>query len=338
MSGIKIALSSPEAVHRLHDLAESLLKIHGGLTRELRQILVRKAEELDVHLLDLKDIVNPLSPRSDSNFSGNTLLPAAGEEWVDPVTGMVFLWIPQGCFQMGSPKSEIDRTSDEEPVHEVIMDGFWMGKFAVTNMQYRRFRNEHDSGVYKGFSLNSENQPVVEVSWQDAQAFAAWLTDRNAGVYSFTLPTESQWEYACRSGTMTSRFWGEIPDQGCAYANVYDIAKKKQFDFIWPHHNYNTGHFVTASVGSFQPNPFGLYDMLGNVWEWCEDVYSFDAYRKHPRNNPLYTDTDYSNGQYRVLRGGSWHDSPAYVRCANRVINTPDSRSIYIGFRLVRML
>ena len=259
-------------------------------------------------------------------------LPEQGKVWRDPVTGMEFVRVPGGCFEMGSPSGEEGRHSNEGPVHEVCVDEFWMGKFEVTNAQYRQFRSVHNSKDYKGNSLNGDNQPAVYVSWEDAKAFAKWLSEKSGGRYQFRLPTEAEWEYACRAGTSTARYWGDDPDDACGYANVHDQTSKRVNKFDWSHHECDDGYAVTAPVGSFKPNAFGLYDMLGNIWEWCEDIYSGDAYSKHQRNNPIYVD----GGSYRVIRGGSWSDGPGYVRSANRGGNSPGGRHDDLGFRLLR--
>jgi formylglycine-generating enzyme len=250
----------------------------------------------------------------------------AGDIYIEPITDMEFVWVPQGCYQMGSDSGEAE--SDEKPVHEVCVDGFWMAKTEVTNKQYRKFKRDHNSKDYQGVNLNGDDQPAVYVSWDDAKAFAKWLSEKSG--QHFSLPTEAQWEYAARAGTKTERYWGDNPDEACKYANVYDEAGKKKFNFDWTVHKCNDGYAATAPVGSFKPNNFGLYDMLGNVWEWCEDVYDSDAYKKHERNNPVIT----SGSTVRVIRGGSWDDHPRNVRAAFRDRNEPDDRSCYVGFRL----
>ena len=120
--------------------------------------------------------------------------PQPGAIWREPVTGMEFVWVPGGCFRMGSPAGEAGRDNDEGPEHDVCVDGFWMGKTEVTNKQYRKFISGHQSKFYKEHSLNGNNQPVVRVSWHDAKAFGDWLTNQNAGQYQFRLPTEAEWE------------------------------------------------------------------------------------------------------------------------------------------------
>ncbi len=254
-----------------------------------------------------------------------------GKTWTEPVTGMEFVYVPGGCYEMGSPSGEKDRDSDEGLVHEVCVDGFWMGKTEVTNGQFRKFKGGHDSGDYQGNSLNGDDQPVVEVSWEEAKAFAQWLTRQGGGGGSFRLPTEAEWENACRAGTRTARFWGDDPDEACRYANVADRTAKRRWS-DWTIHDCDDGYAVTAPVGSFRPNAFGIYDLLGNVWEWCEDWYDKDAYSKHARNNPIVD----ASGSNRVGRGGSWDLGPRFVRCANRYLISPGDGNFNLGFRLLR--
>jgi sulfatase modifying factor 1 len=251
--------------------------------------------------------------------------------WRESVTGIEFVWLHAGCFEMGSPSNEKGRFQDEGPIHEVCLDGFWIGKHEVTNRQYRKFRAGHDSKSYQGYSLNGDDQPVVNISWEDAKAFAEWLTKQYRGRNVFRLPREGEWEFACRGGTKTSRYWGDDSQEACKHENVADQTAKR----LWSHfivHNCDDSYTVTTTVGKFPPNPFGLYDMLGNVMEWCEDAYNKDAYSKHQQKNPLYTE----DGSFRVSRGGSWYYEPSNERCAYRhsdfraTDRTPDQ-----GFRLV---
>lgn len=245
---------------------------------------------------------------------------------------MEFIWIPSGCFIMGGSSNEKGR-KDEELLHIVCVDGFWIGKTEVTNGQYRKWKKEHNSGNSKGRSLNDDNQPVVNVNWEDAKAFAVWLTIHNRDRYKFRLPTEAEWEYAARAGTTTSRFWGDDTDNACKYANVGDENQKEYAREQILHlglHNCDDGYIFSAPVGSFRPNGFGLYDMLGNVWEWCEDIYSIDAYKKHSLVNPIYN----GPGTTYVLRGGSWGFPPQYVRSASR-IGLESKQFTDVGFRLI---
>jgi formylglycine-generating enzyme required for sulfatase activity len=270
--------------------------------------------------------------RTSVEASLTNLDPKAGETWRDPVMGMVFVWIPKGCFNMGSPAGEAGRDLDEGPLHKVCLDGFWMGQTEVTNGQYGQYNPGHTSKAFSGQTLAEHNQPVVHVNWRDAKAFARWLTEQNGGPFSFRLPTEAEWEYACRAGSLSARFWGENPREACQFANVYDLASKQVNNFVWMHHDCDDGYAVTSPVGSFWANAFGLYDMLGNVWEWCEDTYVEDAYKTHGKKNPIHTD----RAPFRVNRGGSWSDISRSTRCAVRERLDPGFGNYYLGFRLVR--
>lgn len=257
-------------------------------------------------------------------------------DWVEPLTGMKFVWIPGGCFQMGSNSG----SSNEKPVHKVCLNSFWMAAHEVTNRQFRLFKFCKNSGLYNSKSyhsksyntmlLNLNDQPAVHVSWDDAMALIDCLNHRGQG--TFRLPTEAEWEYAARAGTTSDWFWGDDPGQACRYANVFDETGKIKGTFPWPNYPCNDNAPVTSPVGIFLPNPFGLYDMLGNVWEWCADTYAKDAYKHHSLNNPVYKRGD----TLRIIRGGGWNNAPRIGRCASRSRNTPDFSSFYLGFRLVR--
>ncbi len=249
--------------------------------------------------------------------------------------GPEMVLIPPGKFLMGSPETEKGRTNSEKQHEVTISKPFAIGKYQVTNAQYRLFRPQHNSGnyafrpqhgsgKYEGLSLNDDEQPVVRVSWQDAAAYCAWLSEQTGK--SYRLATEAEWEYACRAGTATSRYWGDDPDQACQYANVHDLTSKRRFsDLTWTNHNCDNGYAVTAPVGQFKPNAFGLYDMLGNVWEFTCSAWAkpYDGREKVC-----------SNSDSGVCRGGSWKNDPSNVRAANRSSCTGgpyDSK----GFRIV---
>jgi formylglycine-generating enzyme required for sulfatase activity len=244
---------------------------------------------------------------------------------------MKFVWIEGGCFQMGCVSGSDECDDDEFPVHEVCVDGFYMGKYEVTNAQYRQWKREHDSGDWKDHSLNNDEQPVVRVSWEEAVEFAQWLTDQSGGKYTFRLPTEAEWEYAARAGATTARFWGDDPDEACAYANVADQTAQQQWE-DWTIHDCDDGFAVSAPVGSFRPNQFELYDMLGNVWEWCADTYH-DSYADAPVDGSFRGSLD--DEKAKVVRGGSWKFGPPGVRCAYRDWIHPGIWLDFLGFRVV---
>ncbi len=277
---------------------------------------------------------------------------AGGEStFTDPAVGMEFIAVPAGCFQMGD--SFGDGGSDEKPVHEVCVDGFSMGKYAVTVGQFRAFikatgyRTDAENGggcitvdsngrwskvswaswKNPGFS-QTDSHPVVCVSWNDAAEFSKWLTRQSGRTYR--LPTEAEWEYTARAGATGRNFWGDNADDACKYANVSDLSAAKNKLLKRTTHNCDDGHVFTAPVGSYRPNAFGLYDMMGNVWQWTGDWYEEGYYSHSPKNNPQGP----SSGPCRVPRGGSWRSSSENVRVSLRV-HPPSSQTSGVGFRLV---
>lgn len=264
-------------------------------------------------------------------FETSVLIPAMmqGGSYTDSTTGMEFVRISGGCYEMGSNSGHWN----EMPLHEVCVDDFYLGKYEVTNRQYRLFKSSHKSMEYNGKSLNGADQPVVYVTWKDVSEYAEWLSGVTGK--SYRLPSEAEWEYAARAGTTTARFWGDDPDGACEYANVNDRTLIKENKFK-SHHNCEDGYAVTAPVGSFKPNGFGLFDMLGNVCEWNGDWYDSLYYAKSPRQNPEGISSGRFQGLFRVFRGGSWTDEPDDVRSARRDFSPPDNyRGKSIGFRLV---
>ena len=274
---------------------------------------------------------------------------SAGEAMTVKLPGgvrMSFCWIPAGEFWMGSTESEqiwtvcegakSDWVGAESPRHLVrITEGLWLAKHQVTNRQFRAFRPNHDSKEYDNLTFNDDEQPAVYVSWKDALSFCAWLTQNAEGTYR--LPSEAEWEYACRAGTQTWRWWGDDANncEAGLYANVADRAAQR----VWPDgllsfFNCDGGHAVTAPVGSFRPNAWGLHDMLGNVWEWCGDWYGEDYYAKSPKENPVNN----TQNKYRVLRGGSWFLIPRNIRCAARHRLAPQYSDVDLGFRPAMIL
>jgi|GEM_PF-555864 len=261
--------------------------------------------------------------------------PPDKKSFTDPVTNMEFVWVPGGCFQMGQTESEKrqlinevgekkykDWYADELPRHEVCVDGFWMGKYEVTQGQWKKVMGNNPSR-FKG-----ERNPVETVSWNDVQSFIRKLNVKGNG--TFRLPTEAEWEYAARGGTTSKYWWGD--SFSCDKAMAENDVGSNEDSCV----SYVRGRGLTpdstAPVGSYPPNPFGLYDTAGNVWEWCEDVYDKNAYSKYSRNNPIYT----GGGSIRVNRGGCWNALPGYVRCAFRGRSDPGGRGSGLGFRLVR--
>ena len=234
--------------------------------------------------------------------------------------------IPEGTFSMGSPNSEEGRSDWESPQHWVTVQPFFMGKYAVTQAQWKvvaalakvnRDLNP-DPSRFKG-----ANRPVERVSWEDAMEFCARLSKKTGRNYR--LPSEAEWEYACRAGTATPFHFGETITTDLAnYDGNYTYASG-------PKGKYRQ---ETTPVGSFPPNAFGLYDMHGNVWEWCADP-SHDNYAGAPVDGSVWNSGGNENRRYRLLRGGSWNFNPWNCRAAFRFRCEPDFRIGFFGFRAV---
>ena len=228
---------------------------------------------------------------------------------------LILVRIPAGTFTMGSPDSEQGRSSREGPQHSVTLtQDFWLGKYPVTQAQWQAVMGNNPS-YFKG-----AQNPVEQVSWDDAQAFItalnAHIRETDQGPATFRLPSEAEWEYACRAGTTTRFYWGDDPNASQIDAYAWYIG--------------NGGNATTHPVGQKHPNAWGLYDMSGNVWEWCQDWYG--KYSSGAVTDP----TGPHSGSFRVLRGGSWDYDPEYCRSADRFNLTPDIRNYYYGFRVVR--
>lgn len=208
-----------------------------------------------------------------------------------------------GCYQMGDIFG--DGYPDEKPVHEVCVNDFYLGKYEVTQGLWEAIVGNNPS-YYK----SGDNYPVENVSWNDVQEFIVKLNQKTGKKYR--LPTEAEWEYAARSGGKEEKWAGT--------SNESKIG-----DFAW--YESNSGG-KTHPVGEKKSNGLGLYDMSGNVWEWCQDTFSKYAYGQHSHNNPIYT-----AGSSRVVRGGAWNSVPSHGRSASRYNYLPSFR-YSIGFRL----
>ena len=248
-----------------------------------------------------------------------------GNTWTDPVTGMEFVWVPKGCFNMGSPDSEKDRYDSEGPVHKVCLDGFWMGKYEVTQAQWQKIMGSNPS------SFKGANRPVESISWDEAQEFIKKLnakTGKNPPLPlpggEYRLPSEAEWEYACRAGTTTPFSFGEtISTDQANYDGNYTYGNGKKGVY----------RKQTTDVGSFPANAWGLYDMHGNVWEWCADTWH-NNYSGAPTDGSIWGSLGDKKAN-RLLRGGSWGNHPSNVRSAFRYYVTPALHVSYLGLRLV---
>ncbi len=226
--------------------------------------------------------------------------------------GMKFVWIPPGSFMMGSPKEEAKRQKDEAQHQVTLTRGFCMGVYAVTQKQWKEIMGANPS-QYTG----EKNLPVDTVSWEDCQEFINKLREKDGKPYR--LPTEAEWEYACRARTTAPFFFGETisTDQAnfdgtCTYGNGKEGKCRRK----------------PTPVGGFPANAFGLHDMHGNIWQWCQDWYG--DYPEYDVVNPQGPNA----GGCRVIRGGSWYNIPDHCRSAYRRGNVPEMCADYYGFRL----
>ena len=228
---------------------------------------------------------------------------------------MDLIQIPAGTFQMGTNDTDDSWLEHSRPVHTVtISQPFYMGKYEVTQAQWRAVMGtEPWSG--QSYTIDQDNAAGSYLSWDDAQAFCAAVQSQTG--YAVRLPSEVEWEYACRAGTSTKYYFGDDESQLSNYAWWYGNA-------------YNVGEGYAHAVGQLLPNDFGLYDMHGNVGEWCEDRWH-DNYTGAPADGSAWTD---GSSLSRVIRGGSWLNIVYFCCSASRSLGTPDSRYISYGFRL----
>ncbi len=287
------------------------------------------------------------------------------KEWTNSI-GMKLALIPAGEFLMGSDESDpdayddefVDKAAGKMQKHRVrITRPFYLGVTEVTRGQFRRFVDEagyqteaekkDSKGGYgwneatKQFEQDpkftwqnagfeqTDDHPVVNVSWNDAQAFVAWLSRKEGKTYR--LPTEAEWEYACRAGTTTRYVFGDDPEGMAAFGNIADGTLKEKYpNWQWATIAARDGYVYTAPVGRYKSNKWGLFDMHGNVYEWCSDGYAADYYKESPVDDPPGA----TQAACRVVRGGSWINNPRFARSAYRIRNVPGNRGSYLGFRV----
>jgi sulfatase modifying factor 1 len=305
-------------------------------------------------------------------------------ETVTNSIGMNLVLVPAGDFMMGAsedvstsmarfPYAKASWFSGETPRHHVRVNrGFYLGACEVTLGQFLTFYHdahykidsERDTRSNWGYDARNKlvqsrsfvpwrpgwqvnfNHPVAYVTWNDATAFCQWLSEKEGKKYR--LPTEAEWEYACRAGTTTLYYNGNNPEQLPTVANVADGTahahwpnvnlvvitakeKKKSMKMPFPFLTARDGYAYTAPVGRYRPNAFGLYDMHGNVWEWCSDYYRDDYYSQSPEDDPHGPES----GTEHVLRGGGWYNAAPRVRASDRAKARPDRRFYMWGFRVV---
>ena len=266
--------------------------------------------------------------------------------------------VPAGQFVMGTAPGEEEREGlsvrfhhRSQPQRAVHVRSLAVGRFEVTRGQYRAFAEatgrasdgcfvwggadfEKDAGLdwrNPGFTQD-DTHPVACVSWEDANAYTRWLSERTGG--SYRLLTEAEWEYAARAGTTTPRYWGDALERSCEFANGADLTTKAQARHAsnWEVADCTDRYPYTAPVGTFRANAFGLHDMLGNVWEWTRDCWN-ESYAGAPTDGSAWMAGDC---YLRVVRGGSWEDGPLALRAAYRVGSPTVIRVHARGFRVAR--
>lgn len=237
--------------------------------------------------------------------------PHAGQTKVVSLPGgarLTLVWIPAGSFEMGRRAGELDSDDSERPLHRVDLDGFWLGRDEVTQAQWNSLMTS-DPSYFGGANL-----PVETVMWSQAKAFISAL---NAHTHKhYRLPSEAEWEYACRAGTATRFYWGD------------DLALDDIDEYTW---NSENAESETHIIGGKMPNAWGLYDMGGNVGEWCEDD-RHDDYYDAPSDGSAWVDSPRDTS--RVIRGGDWFFPQSYCRSAARNFTAENSAYNFLGFRV----
>jgi formylglycine-generating enzyme required for sulfatase activity len=285
-------------------------------------------------------------------FGAAGALPGAEHGFVD---------LPAGSFALGCVSGDDQCRQEEAPQRRVSVAAFRMARHEVTVAEFRRFveasqyRTDAERGTNDPPGCFAENapgisnhdwkvlpdrnwrnpgfpqgddEPVVCVTWNDARAYVTWAA--KASGRKLRLPTEAEWEYAARAGSTAVRPWGDSPDEACKHANVFDLTSRRAHDLReWDqaHHGCEDGYDRTAPVGQFAPNAFGLYDMIGNVWEWTSSCAA-----RYPLQGPdAGREEDCSR---HVHRGAAWFSSPKFARSSKRYADPNDSAAFSVGFRL----
>ena len=249
-----------------------------------------------------------MTPKPCDPKALNALAAAGQDEKFTNSLGMEFVLIPAGTFMMGSLSSEKGRESDEKQHRVTLTKSFYMQTTEVTHGQWKEIMGNNPSS----FKNCGDDCPVDKVSWNDVQEFIRKLNQKE-GINKYRLPTEAEWEYACRAGSTTRFCFGDSDSRLSEYAWYDDNSSKK-----------------THPVGQKKPNIWGLFDMYGNVWEWCQD------WKGNYQSSDVTDPKGPSSGSSRVHRGGSWNDLARYCRSADRSLYSPGSRDFNLGFRLSR--
>jgi len=300
---LKCGHPTPDSVVAYKE-AQELARIRAELERE------RREEERRLAAIKAEEERKQEAQREELRvLNTSAAFAKLGDRFTISDLGLEMLWVKHGAFMMGSPKSEAKRDEDEIQHQVTLTKGFYLGKYEVTQAQWERVMGNNPS-KFKG-----ADSPVEQVSWNDAVEFCKKLTEmeKKAGRVpqgmSYQLPTEAQWEYACRAGTSTMYSWGDlISSKNASYNRDFDDG--------------------TTPVGKYPANPWGFHDMHGNVWEWCSDGYG--DYPSGSVTNPIGP----ASGSTRVVRGGSWYYDGTFMRSAKRNFYTPHYLINSIGFRV----
>ncbi len=318
---------------------ENFMLVENSKESVIKQVRLQDAKILGVYLSEGGgDIKYTASVAFRFGFDYASAVPEARSEMVQ---------IPAGSFVMGSN----DGYENEKPTHRVYVNAFYLDKYEVTVAQFKMFVDARgyktdaekagSSSIWNGkewkdvagihwlhdaegklIGRERMNLPVIHVSWNDAVAYAKWAGKR--------LPTEAEWEYAARGGAKNYNYgWGNSAPSGKKGANIADESSSQKLNSSKTWKDFNDGYVYPSPVGSFAPSEFGLYDMTGNVWEWCSDWYDRNYYASSPKTNPIGP----ASGQTRVLRGGAWGSEPTDVRCARRAAYEASKRTNLFGFR-----
>ena len=275
------------------------------LTPASQEIPQDKTDKVATQIKPEADDQKEIQPADKKETLGQT-----EEIWREPITGMEFIRVPGGCYEMGCGSWAGDCDNDSKPAHEVCVDGFWIARYEVTLDQWMKIIKFNRPEIGK-----APNHPVENISWDDAKEFIELLNAKGNDGSIFRLPTEAEWEYASRSGGKPEVYAGSNEIEAVAW---YRENSDKR----------------TQRVGSKGPNGLGIYDMSGNVREWCEDRYRGNAYRRHKRNNPIYIE----RGSFRVIRGGGYKTVAFFCRSTSRYRLKPHDRHSGVGFRIVRAI
>ncbi|MEN8220895.1 MAG: formylglycine-generating enzyme family protein [Pseudomonadota bacterium] len=288
----------------------------------------------------------------DDEGSQNKLTP--GETFRDRLAdgslGPQMIWIPAGSYRMGDIQG--CGRKEEQPVHHVSVERFAIGKYELTLGEFKKFVEatgyktdaEKEGSCYsysKGWRLikdinwrepkfsQSDQHPAVCMSFNDGKAYTKWLSEQTGQQYR--LPTEAEWEYAARAGSQTTRYWGNDSNKACNYANVADKTAKQKYP-EWETHNCTDTYIYTSPAGKFKPNQLGLYDILGNVWEWTCSEYK----NKYGSGQEQHCQINIDKNKQISIRGTAWFYGPTRMRIAARSKAKPNQRYVDVGLRIAR--